>query len=166
MRYLGCDPGLSGGLALLEEGPGRLRVLDVIDIPTLGEAAKRRVDVLGVMKFIQRWNPDHGGIERAQAMPDQGSSSGYIYGRAVGALEACLTGCMIPWSLVEASVWKRAAGLIGQDKEGSRQRALSLFPEAHGWLARKKDHNRSEAIMIARHVALLAAAGPMRAARG
>lgn len=144
-------------MALLEEGPGRLRVLDVIDIPTHGEAAKRRVDVLGVMKFIQRWNPDHGGIERGQAMPDQGSSSGYIYGRAVGALEACLTGCMVPWTLVEASVWKRAAGLIGQDKEGSRQRALSLFPEAHGWLALKKSHNKAESILIGRHIALLMA---------
>jgi hypothetical protein len=31
----------------------------------------------------------------------------------------------------------------------SRQRALQLFPSAHALLARKKDHGRSEAALIA-----------------
>jgi hypothetical protein len=35
------------------------------------------------------------------------------------------------------------------DKEIARQRALQLFPAAHALLARKKDHQRAEAALIA-----------------
>jgi hypothetical protein len=38
---------------------------------------------------------------------------------------------------------------LGGDKETSRQRALQLFPTAHALLARKKDHGRAEAALIA-----------------
>jgi hypothetical protein len=34
-------------------------------------------------------------IERAQAMPKQGASSGFKYGRAVGALEGVITCCCL-----------------------------------------------------------------------
>lgn len=155
-RFLGCDPGLSGGLAVIDDGGNRPRLLAVIDIPTIGEAAKRRVDVLGVMRFLQRWEPDQAAIERAGAMPKQGVASTFNYGRAVGALEACLTGSQIPLTIIEPRAWKAALGLLGQDKEGSRQRALALYPEGHAALARKKDHNRSEAILIAHFGAMQA----------
>lgn len=151
MILIGIDPGLSGALAAVEAaGEGRPRFIDVIDIPTIGEKAKQRVDVLGVMDWIRSVKADHAAIERAQAMPDQGASSGFKYGRAVGALETCVIGLLIPHTIVEASSWKRALGLIGQDKEGSRQRAIALFPEARDKLARKLDHNRAESILIAR----------------
>jgi hypothetical protein len=39
--------------------------------------------------------------------------------------------------------------LHGGDKEGARQRALMLFPAAHSLLARKMDHGRGEAALIA-----------------
>jgi hypothetical protein len=88
-------------------------------------------------------------IERAQAMPKQGSSSGFKYGRAVGAIEATVTLCSIPVEIIEPSAWKRFWKLPGKDKESSRQKALQLFPAAHAALARKRDHGRSEAMLIA-----------------
>lgn len=159
MIVLGIDPGLSGGLAIVAGAPGRLRLIEVIDIPTHGEGAKRRVHVAAALDFIQRHNPDRAFIERAQAMPDQGSSSGFIYGRAVGALEACAEGLGIRLDVIESSAWKKAHGLFGRDahgekltttqvKENSRQRAIQIFPSARG-LDRKKDHNRGEAALIA-----------------
>jgi crossover junction endodeoxyribonuclease RuvC len=57
--------------------------------------------------------------------------------------------CEIPLTIVEPSVWKRAPKLYGADKETSRQRVLELFPAAHALLARKKDHGRAEAALIA-----------------
>jgi hypothetical protein len=50
---------------------------------------------------------------------------------------------------VEPSVWKRRHKLRGKDKEGARQLAAQLFPSAHHLLARKKDHGRAEAALIA-----------------
>jgi hypothetical protein len=155
---LGIDPGITGGLALIESGE-RHRVLLAGDIPTLGEDHKRRVHVLAVLKFIRTHMPDHAIIERAQAMPDQGASSGFNYGRAVGALEACVQGLMIPLTIVETTAWKKAHGLIKPSdvdgkawskivKENSRQRAIMLFPDAP-FFQRKLDHGRAEAALIA-----------------
>ena len=44
---------------------------------------------------------------------------------------------------------KRFHALRGDDKEASRQRALQLFPAAHAMLARKMDHGRDKAALIA-----------------
>ena len=82
-------------------------------------------------------------------MPKQGSSSGFKYGRAVGAIEAAIALSSIPVEIVEPSVWKRFWHLQGKDKEGGRQQALQQFPAAHAALARKKDHGRAEAALIA-----------------
>lgn len=78
---LGIDPGIRGGLAVVSNnGVGSL--IDAIDIPTVGDGAKERVDVIAVREWIERHKPDLALIERAQAMPRQGASSGFKYGRA------------------------------------------------------------------------------------
>jgi crossover junction endodeoxyribonuclease RuvC len=147
---LGIDPGVRGGLALVEINDGAApQLIDAIDIPVVGTGAKERVDVLAVRVWVTAHRPDHAAIERAQAMPKQGASSGFKYGRAVGALEAVLACCEIPMTVIEPSAWKKVHHLHGGDKEGGRQRALQLFPAAHALLARKKDHGRGEAALIA-----------------
>ena len=105
--------------------------------------------MLAIRTWILAHHPQHALIERAQAMPKQGASSGFKYGRAVGALEGVLACCEIPMTIVEPSAWKKFYHLRGGDKEGGRQRALQLFPAAHGWLARKKDHGRADAALVA-----------------
>jgi hypothetical protein len=51
--------------------------------------------------------------------------------------------------IVEPSAWKKYWHLPGKDKEAARQRALPLFPAAHTLLARKRDHGRAEAALLA-----------------
>jgi crossover junction endodeoxyribonuclease RuvC len=150
MRVLGVDPGISGGLAVVEITDGGAPVLvECIDIPAIGSGAKERVDVAAIRSFVDRHAPIRALIERAQAMPKQGASSGFKYGRAVGAIEATIALCSIPVEIVEPTAWKRFWKLPGKDKEGARQKALQLFPTAHAALARKKDHGRAEASLIA-----------------
>ena len=150
MKVLGIDPGVRGGLAIVEINDGAApQLVDAIDIPVAGVGAKERVDVLAIRTWIIAHRPQHALIERAQAMPKQGASSGFKYGRAVGAIEAVLACCEIPMTVVEPSAWKKAHHLRGGDKESGRQRALQLFPAAHALFARKKDHGRGEAALIA-----------------
>lgn len=157
MIVVGVDPGLSGGLAAVQRiATGGILFREAIDVPVVGEAAKRRIDVAGVLGFLQRHQPDQALIERAQAMPDQGASSGFIYGRAVGALEACIVGMQIPITIIESTAWKKAHAIsrngremtTAQVKEMSRQRAIQLFPSTDAF-ARKADHGRAEAALIA-----------------
>jgi crossover junction endodeoxyribonuclease RuvC len=147
---LGVDPGIKGGLAIVEIADGAAPVLvECIDIPVIGTGAKERVDTAAIRNFIDRHKPTRALIERAQAMPRQGSSSGFKYGRAVGAIEATIALCLVPVEIIEASAWKRHWHLPGKDKESGRQKALQLFPAAHGALARKRDHGRAEAALLA-----------------
>ena len=149
-KVLGIDPGISGGLAIVEITDGAAPALvECIDIPVVGTGAKERVDVAAIRNFIDRHKPIRALIERAQAMPKQGASSGFKYGRAVGAIEATVALCSIPVEIIEPSAWKRHWHLPGKDKESGRQKALQLFPAAHAALARKKDHGRAEAALIA-----------------
>ena len=150
MKVLGVDPGIHGGLALVEINDGTTpALLEAIDIPTVGVKAKERVDVLALRTWVMARQPPHAFVERAQAMPRQGFSSGFKYGRATGAIEAVIACCEIATTIVEPAVWKKAYHLRGGDKEGARQRALQLFPAAHTLLARKRDHGRAEAALVA-----------------
>ena len=151
INILGVDPGIRGGLAIIaiDANSTAPRLVDTIDIPVTGVGAKERVDVLAIRDWIVQHAPQHALIERAQAMPKQGASSGFKYGRAVGSLEAVIECCEIPLTIIEPSVWKKFHQLHGGDKEGGRQRALQLFPAAHALLTRKRDHGRAEAALIA-----------------
>jgi crossover junction endodeoxyribonuclease RuvC len=150
MKVLGVDGGIRGGLAVLEIINGQAPVLvAAIDIPTAGVKAKEKVDAIAVQQFLLQHGPAHCYLERSQAMPKQGASSGFKYGYSVGMLEAVVTCCGIPLTIVEPTGWKKFHNLRGADKEASRQRALQLLPVAHGVLARRKDHGRAEAILLA-----------------
>jgi hypothetical protein len=146
-KYLGVDPGLSGALAILETINGVPMLVDVVDMPAVGSGAKARVDIIAAAQWIAKHSPSTGYVERGQVFPGQGSSSGFSYGRACGAIEAAVTLCRVPLIMVEASVWKRRLHL-GRDKEASRQKALQLFSSQHALLARKKDHGRAEAALL------------------
>ena len=156
MRVAGVDPGISGALAVIEAGD----VIDACDIPTMGDAAKREIDVLGVIGWLKHFRPDHVFIENVRAMPSlpdeagnrrgMGAASAFKFGFAAGQLRTCVIGLKIPFSLVEPSSWKRACQLKGGDKEAARQLAIRLYPETHTLLRYKKDHNRAEAILLAR----------------
>lgn len=163
MRVLGIDPGLTnGGFAVVEiASPRVFNLLGILDIPTFGDEHRKRVDVLKLAAWLRPFRIDQAIIERAQLMPSldgkpQGVSSGGKYMRAVGAIEATviLTGSKL--STVEPSVWKRHYGIKGgkENKDASRLLALKFFPEWEKSLARKKDHNRAEAVLIARFAAL------------
>jgi crossover junction endodeoxyribonuclease RuvC len=96
------------------------------------------VDVAALRSGIETHHPRHALIERAQAMPKQGASSGFKYSRAVGAIKATVAGCGIPLTILELRVWKQFHHLRGNNKELSRQRALQLFPSAHALFTYKR----------------------------
>ena len=132
-HVIGVDPGFSGALA-------RVR-LDAQGFETLTETLRMPVEKtrwgrLVAVHELARWLRDHPArvavLEHAQAMPKQGASSGYNYGRAVGALEAAvrLAGPeRIEW--VTPRQWKRALGL-----SASKREALALASLRYGEAAR------------------------------
>jgi len=65
-------------------------------------------------------------------------------------MQGLLAGMGIEVTLVAPATWKRALGGLSSDKEKSRQRAIAeVHPDHVGLFARKKDHNRAEAYLMA-----------------
>jgi len=151
MRILGIDPGLTGGVCIyapLFSIKSGMR-WQIYDLPTVGEGSQRRINAPALRDWIMRMTPNHAFIESASSMPQQGVASTFRYGRAVGALDAIVACCDVPISYVSAQRWKKHHGLAGPDKELSRARIIQLAPELASIVARKMDHGRAEAALIA-----------------
>lgn len=159
MRVLGIDPGLTGGAAIIITGgdlDGKARMWGGVDLPTAGDAHKRRIDPFKLRDWIIAGRPDIGFIERAQAFPGMHASSVFVYGRAVGALETCVRMCNVPLHVVEPSMWKKYFELPGvqkvgaaKAKEAARQLVIAGLDEATRHMTLKKDHGIAEAALIA-----------------
>lgn len=143
MIIVGIDPGVSGAYAFLTDElvePVYVGDLPVVD-GNLDASALTRV--LGGVKI------DALVVERVSAMPGQGVSSMFKFGRAYGTILGVAAALGIETHLVTPAQWKKAYGLPGKDKEKARELAIRLYPKVDG-LSRKKDHGRAEALLLAR----------------
>lgn len=157
MLIIGIDPGLTGALCVFRNGA----FYALHDIPTManGKGAarvKRRVDALTLATLIRQICARHSGewilavVEQVAAMPGQGVASMFSLGETVGAIRGVLATLTLPIEYVSPVTWKKAMKL-GKDKDAARSYAIQRFPEAAPYLARVKDHNRSDALLIAAH---------------
>jgi crossover junction endodeoxyribonuclease RuvC len=97
MKVLGIDPGQTGALAIVELNDGAApELIFLIDVPMIGTGARERVDVIQIRDWIIAHKPEHAVLERSQALPRQGSSSGHKFGRTAGALEAAVVLSGVP----------------------------------------------------------------------
>lgn len=170
MYSIGIDPGINGAAAAYcygdEEGPAF--VSDAIDMPTMPDGSKRQIDAAAFARWLDRVQQTLGGpparaiVENVRAMPSppdatdgerrsMGAASSFRFGFAAGQIRAVLQVRYVPIRMVEPRVWKASFDLEGGDKEGARQLALLLFPHVAHLLARKKDHNRAEAMLLAHY---------------
>lgn len=149
---LAIDVGLTGAVALYLNGTFD----SVWDIPTiaLGEGTgvvKERIAGGLLRSGLRNIVEDHATtiyIERQQAMPKQGASSGFSLGMSFGITWAVAESLMVPVHLVNPQQWKKSFNLKGKDKAMSIARAMQEVPTAVPFLTRKKDHNRADAILI------------------
>lgn len=145
---LGIDPGLSGAVALVATD---LSVALAEALPTMDVGPRRSVDAEALARLLRPYLADIrlAVVEQVGAMPRQGVSSMFRFGRAVGAVEGTLGALHIRTQHTPPAVWKRAVGLTSADKEAARGLARRLFPSVP--LDRKKDHGIAEALLIALH---------------
>lgn len=146
---LGIDPGLSGAVAIIEAG----HVVCLDDLPTVqfsNARIKYRVDGSLLAALLKPYAPDIrlAVVERVSARPGEAASGAFCFGYTSGCIMGVLGALGIPVTQPTPVKWKRAM-LLGSDKDLSRARAIELFPEAAVRLARKKDHDRAEALLLA-----------------
>lgn len=155
---IGVDLGVSGAVAAVH-GPGKAVVAD---LPIIATDGGKRVDGRELARLLRSLCDAasapativHEDI-RVRAMPGRPishSREGLLM-RTRGALEAIAD--VLGWRIVvvQPSVWKRHYGLIRGEKGDSLAMAVKLYPALGGDLARVKDHNRAEALLIAHYAA-------------
>jgi len=151
MIILGIDPGLSGALAFLD---ARANTIEVVDMPTVevkrNNKLKREVSAQLVADIVVKRHVGAAFVERVNAMPGQGVTSVFSFGRSTGILEGVLAAFDIPTTLVTPKAWQKAMA-VRDGKDGSRERAMQLFPASAELFQRKKDDGRSDASLIAKY---------------
>ena len=139
---LGIDPGLSGAIAFLF--PSALNRVLAEEMPVVnGE-----VDAVTLADRIRQMSPTFAIVERVHNMPRDGGSSSFKFGDSCGAVRGVLGALVVPFYRVTPPVWKKHFNLPA-DKEAARALALQRFPVTGFHFARKKDHGRAEAALIA-----------------
>ena len=153
MIVLAIDPGLSGAIAILGPSLDDLVVHDMpVHVLARGGKAKRDVDAVELVSIIRLAELsgalDHTFVEQVGAMPGQGLSSTFAFGKGYGIVLGALAALSVPVTTVPPQRWKKALG-VPAGKDAARARASQLMPRhAHHWPLKKHD-GRAEAALIA-----------------
>jgi hypothetical protein len=140
--FAGFDPGKSGAFSFyFPASPEMIGAEDFLLVN--GE-----IDAATLADRLRQMKPDHAIIERVGAMPGQGVSSMFNFGKSYGVLLGVIAALQIPSSLVTPRTWKRDLKL-GADKEESRALALRQWPGRAELFSLKKHHGRAEAALLA-----------------
>lgn len=143
MYVVGIDPGLSGAIAWVEWGGPMYRTADM---PVMD--GRVNATALADLLTSEETPPMFAVVEQVSSMPGQGVASTFKFGTAYGAALGVLGALEIPIVHVRPNRWKKDFG-IGSDKEKGRALAIDRWPNMASELARKKDHGRAEAGLIA-----------------
>ena len=152
MKIIGIDPGLSGAIAILQEN----KVINLIDMPVMSEGKKNKrqlnsAQLVNIIKENIENNEEIAVIvENVSAMPGQGVTSMFNFGQTFGAIKGVCAALELPIFFVRPSKWKKHFDLINSSKDASRTKAIEMYPALSNQLAKKKDVNKSDAILIAR----------------
>ena len=152
MKVVGIDPGLSGAIAIIENK----KVLGLFEMPVMAEGKKNKrqlnsAQLVNIIKEnIQINNEDIAVVvEQVNAMPGQGVTSMFNFGQTFGAIKGVCAALHLPIYFVRPSKWKKHFELINSSKDSSRTKVIEMYPYLSSQLSKKKDVNKSDAILIA-----------------
>ena len=152
MKIIGIDPGLSGAIAVMHDK----KVINMYDMPVMAEGKKnkRQLNSSQLVNIIkENINKDEEMIvvvEQVNAMPGQGVTSMFNFGQTFGAIKGVCAALKLPIFFVRPSKWKKHFELINSSKDSSRTKVIEMYPTLSGQLAKKRDVNKSDAILIAK----------------
>ena len=152
MRIIGIDPGLSGAIAILENN----KVVGIYDMPVMAEGKKNKrqlnsAQLVNIIKDnINTKEEITVVVEQVNAMPGQGVTSMFNFGQTFGAIKGVCAALNLSIFFVRPSKWKKYFELLNSSKDSSRTKVIEMYPSLSSQLSKKKDVNKSDAILIAR----------------
>lgn len=142
---IGVDPGIHGAVALVTDGGDLLRVWDM---PVVEVRGKKRVSAPLLAGIVREAQARLAVLEDVGAMPGQGVTSMFSFGRSAGLGEGICAALGVAVVMVRPADWKKSLKVTA-DKGSCRQMAQRLWPAMAGEFARVKDDGRAESALIA-----------------
>ena len=108
MRIIGIDPGLSGGIAILDD----LKIFDIYDMPIMSEGKKNKnqLNSAQLVNIIKKNIIPSGDtfliVEQVSAMPGQGVTSMFNFGQTFGSIKGICAALNLPIFFVRPAKWK------------------------------------------------------------
>ena len=169
-RIIGIDPGLAGGLGVLDLGDqGEVLAAALVRTPTLtlrrGKKERVEYDIPAMRTALTAAIDGRAAmiadvdvvLEEQQAMPatlrgrKQGGRSTFRTGLGYGLWLGLVVAARVRYQTVRPATWKRAHGLVGADKKASRLRCGERFPALAP--VKHKDEGPAEALLLAAAIA-------------
>lgn len=151
MAILGIDPGLSGALSVITCENNLL----IYDIPVQEKPYGKGnmidpIELNNILKKITSiYNIQYANIEAVSAMPGQGVSSTFTFGRSLGIIEGVVSSYNILLNYITPRKWKKFWDLKGKEKDCARLLIREMYPNyADKYFKRKKDCDRADATLI------------------
>jgi crossover junction endodeoxyribonuclease RuvC len=135
--YIGIDPGVSGGIAVVGDGeqylgPPRLKLKDATELDIAAFLAYINVDTAFAV------------IEQVSSSPQMGVVSAFTFGQSYGFLRGLLSALAIPFVPVRPQKWQKAMGCMSKgDKNVTKAKAQQLYP------GEKITHATADALLLA-----------------
>ena len=157
MDIIGIDPGITGAVACIHKN-GEAAIWDTPFIE-IKKGKKKKNDYLPaeMARIVEKLDdnldddPVHAFIEQVGAMPNQGVTSMFNFGKGYGMWIGILAALEIPYTFVTPQAWKKELMQGISDKNASRLRAQQLYPSISDQLKLKKHDGRAEALLIAEY---------------
>jgi len=146
---IGVDPGAKGCFVALSAAD--FSYIDHLQMPL---DVSSRVDGFAVAAWLlelsARYCVTGAYIEKVGARPRQGVCSAFSFGYSTGVIVGVLSELRVICDQITPQAWKKAAGLIGTEKDASRIKALESYPQIKDLQKKGKGQALADAIYICR----------------
>jgi len=125
VRYIGIDPGIKGGLAIVKFEEGRIEY----------HTFPFNNDCISVLKniFSLRMNRvANVNLEKVHSLHGQGVTSTFTFGIQFGMLIGVMQALDVNYKLVEPLTWQRPFNLMANKSESPKKRAAEIFKKLVG----------------------------------
>jgi len=146
MLILGIDPGASGAIVIMDGAS----IIEWAAMPVMKVGSATRVNAPALAAMLRGYEKLEAYVEQVGAMPGQGVASMFSFGHSAGVVAGVLGALEITVTLVTPQAWKKRAGLIGQDKDAARSRAIQIWPNWRALDAKGKGQALADAALIAK----------------
>jgi hypothetical protein len=163
--FLGVDPGVSGAVCAYDSETREIRFADtpIVTVKS-GKTFKNQMDPHAASLLLQALSSGQEvlvTIEKVAPMPSiqteegeerrtMGVTSSFNFGMGFGMWIGICAALQLPYELVHPATWKsKLLAGMARGKDASRVKAMQLFPQTAKDLARKRDHGRADALLLA-----------------